>query len=172
MTEAEIVNFFMANRDRLWAMANLILRDHHLTEDALQETLLTLLQKRESYDPSRPLLYWAFGITRNKALKIVDKSGRYSLFGEEQLQALQNALIADAGEGPAPDRRLGALRQTQGRRHRRTELQELALRHAEPLARSADAIVAFQRQQTGIRHFLALSLVARPAAGWFAQHSS
>ena len=90
MTEAEIVNFFMANRDRLWAMANLFLRDHHLTEDALQETLLTLLQKRESYDPSRPLLHWAFGITRNKALKIVDKTGRYSLFGEEQLQSLQN----------------------------------------------------------------------------------
>ena len=109
MTEAEIVNFFMANRDRLWAMANLILRDHHLTEDALQETLLTLLQKRESYDPSRPLLHWAFGITRNKALKIVDKTGRYSLFGEEQLQSLQNALILDAGEGPAPDCRLVAL---------------------------------------------------------------
>ncbi|MEN9361657.1 MAG: polymerase sigma factor SigX [Verrucomicrobiota bacterium] len=109
MTEAEIVNFFMAHRDRLWAMANLILRDHHLTEDALQETLLTLLQKRESYDPTRPLLHWAFGITRNKALKIVDKSHRYCLFGEEQLHILQNVLISDAQEGASPDRRLDAL---------------------------------------------------------------
>ena len=60
-----------------------------------------------------------------------------------------------------------ALRQPQSRRHGGQELQKLALGHAEPAARSVNTIVVFQLQQTGIRHFLALSLVARPAAGWF-----
>jgi DNA-directed RNA polymerase specialized sigma24 family protein len=91
-----IINLFVFHRDRLWTMAHLILRDHQLAEDAMQETLAELLRGSETYDESRPLLNWAMGVTRFKALKILRKHHRLSLFDEQEIASLENDLVDTA----------------------------------------------------------------------------
>jgi len=96
MNDSAIINLFVSHRDRLWTMAHLILRDHQLAEDAMQETLAELLRGSSTYDESRPLLNWAMGVTRFKALQILRKHNRLKLFDEREIVNLENDLIDTA----------------------------------------------------------------------------
>lgn len=53
---------------RLRAYLTALSRDSSLAEDLLQETFLSLHRARHTYDPSRPLLPWAYAIARHTYL--------------------------------------------------------------------------------------------------------
>jgi len=76
VNKEDIVGEFVKCHSRLWAMAHAITRDHHLTEDVLQNVSLVLLNKAEQFDESRSFVAWALGITRLQAFKLLDKRSR------------------------------------------------------------------------------------------------
>ncbi|MEN9361886.1 MAG: polymerase sigma factor SigW [Verrucomicrobiota bacterium] len=96
MDDSAIINLFVSHRDRLWTMAHLILRDHQLAEDAMQETLAELLRGSANYDDSRPLLNWAIGVTRFKAMQILRKHHRLSLFDEREIAEIEGELVVSS----------------------------------------------------------------------------
>ena len=77
--EHQIIQLFIKHHARLWAMAYSIVRDHQLTEDTLQEVSIVLLNKKSQYDPERPFVAWALGITRLQAFKTLEKHRRSAL---------------------------------------------------------------------------------------------
>lgn len=109
MTKEKVVGEFVKCHSRLWAMAQAITRDYHLTEDVLQEVSLVLIKKRDQFDPSRSFVAWALGITRLQAFKILDKRAKKtSHLDEETLDILEN-LVAEQKSSYHEDR-LVALR--------------------------------------------------------------
>ncbi len=51
-------------------------RDASEAEDVVQETLLALHLKRQTWDPATPLAPWVWAIARHKALDVLRRSGR------------------------------------------------------------------------------------------------
>ena len=95
-SEKFILKELMANRNKLWAMAYSITRDFHMTEDILQETSIAVIQNARKYNPDRPFLAWALGITRNQALKAVNKSSRHPyVMSNEILEKIEDKLASD-----------------------------------------------------------------------------
>ncbi len=55
--------------DTLLGVANKVVRDPELAQDVLQESLVKIWKKADSYDPSKAKLFtWLFRITRNTAI--------------------------------------------------------------------------------------------------------
>jgi RNA polymerase sigma-70 factor (ECF subfamily) len=57
-------------------------------EDLVQETLLAMHTRRDTYDPQRPFTAWAYAIAR---YKMIDR-----LRGRARAEALQDELVDDA----------------------------------------------------------------------------
>lgn len=93
---AELVDAYWPALHRV---ALLILRDHGAAEDIAQETMLTALQRSESFNDDRPLRPWLLRIATNKA---IDSTRRRVRRPE---QPLEETFAAAAGEGD-----LGGLR--------------------------------------------------------------
>ncbi len=53
-----------------------IVKDHHLSEEVLQDTFLSIWAKASSYDADRSKVFtWMYQIARNKALNVVASKG-------------------------------------------------------------------------------------------------
>lgn len=77
-------------------------RDAGEAEDVVQETLLALHLKRQTWDPATPLGPWVRAIARHKAMDVLRRSGRRA---EVPLEGLEELL---AGEEPQADAELAA----------------------------------------------------------------
>ncbi|MFG1297912.1 sigma-70 family RNA polymerase sigma factor [Xanthobacter variabilis] len=63
-------------------------------EDVVQETLLALHLKRQSWDPASPLMPWVWAIARHKALDVLRRRGRRAEVPIDELEAV----LADTAE--------------------------------------------------------------------------
>ena len=96
MKDEEIIALYSQYHRQLWAMAHSISRDHHLTEDILQEVSVVLLRKADSFDSSRPFLSWTLGITRLQALKTLQKRHRQTAHLEPaSLDIIESQLVGE-----------------------------------------------------------------------------
>lgn len=59
--------------------------------DVLQETLVTLWEKRAEFDATREFLPWACGIARNKVREFWRKHPRWQAFAQDDLMTLLDA---------------------------------------------------------------------------------
>jgi len=57
-------------------------------EDVVQETLLAIHLKRQTWDPASPLMPWVWAIARHKALDVLRRSGRRAEVPIEDLEAV------------------------------------------------------------------------------------
>ena len=106
----QIIQHFIKHHSRLWAMAFSIVRDHQLAEDTLQEVSIVLINKKEQYDPERPFVAWALGITRLQALKTLEKHRRTGiLLDAHTLDCIQES-IAEQEAFDSTSERYEALR--------------------------------------------------------------
>lgn len=71
-------------------------RDAGDAEDVVQETLLALHLKRQTWDPATPLAPWIWAIARHKAVDVMRRSGRRA---EVPLDGLEE-FLADAEAEP------------------------------------------------------------------------
>jgi len=85
----QLVSFYMSPA---LAVARQILSDHALAEDAVQESFLRVIRKRDQYIPSSPFSCWFYAIVRNVCVDMLRRWGR-------QKQAIEE--IAVRGE-PSP----------------------------------------------------------------------
>jgi RNA polymerase sigma-70 factor, ECF subfamily len=60
------------------AVAQQILSDRVLAEDAVQEAFLRVVRKRNQYDPSKPFASWFYTIVRNVCKDLLRRRSRYS----------------------------------------------------------------------------------------------
>lgn len=63
-------------------------RDGGEAEDVVQETLLALHLKRQTWDPATPLAPWVWAIARHKAVDVLRRSGRRAEVPIEDLEGL------------------------------------------------------------------------------------
>ena len=80
-------------------MAYSITRDFHMTEDILQETSIAVIQYSERYNTAMPFLPWAIGITRNQALKAVNRAGKHPyVMSNDIIEKIENQLAAEVND--------------------------------------------------------------------------
>ena len=69
-------------------------RQEAVAQDVLQETFITIWEKRGSYDPQKGRFYtWAYRIAKNTALNAVRKSDK--LIQNEDLSVLKNKGVTE-----------------------------------------------------------------------------
>jgi len=94
LSQEEIVQEFMNCQQRLRAMAYAMCYDYHVVDDIMQEVVITLIKKRESYDDSRAFAPWAAGVTRLKILEYLRKNKRAPLpVDDDLLMHLQDSML-------------------------------------------------------------------------------
>ncbi len=54
-----------------------LLRRHDLVEEALDDVMLVVWQKADTFDPAARVSTWLFGIAHRKALKVMERSRRH-----------------------------------------------------------------------------------------------
>ena len=54
-----------------------LLRRHDLVEEALDDVMLVVWQKADTFDPGARVSTWLFGIAHRKALKVMERSRRH-----------------------------------------------------------------------------------------------
>jgi len=59
------------------AVAQEILSDRTLAEDAVQEAFLRLIRHRDRYDPAKPFAPWFYAIVRNVSVDLLRRRARY-----------------------------------------------------------------------------------------------
>ncbi|MFG1310975.1 sigma-70 family RNA polymerase sigma factor [Xanthobacter tagetidis] len=74
-------------------------RDAGDAEDVVQETLLALHLKRQTWDPATPLAPWIWAIARHKAVDVLRRSGRRA---EVPIDGLED-FLADAEAEAEPE---------------------------------------------------------------------
>lgn len=97
----------------------------HDAEDVLQEVAVSVATNYGNYDPSRPFLAWALGITRNHMLMYFRKHHRDRLLFNHQLMEVVGRHLESLGKEPADQRREAlhkCLRQLDEPRRRLIEL--------------------------------------------------
>lgn len=89
-------------------------RDGHVVEDLVQETLLTLHRARHSYDPARPFEPWLYTIARNTAASAFRRDRERARFERlaEDASPLDDA-AGDAGRAPSLEGVLAVIPDTQ-----------------------------------------------------------
>lgn len=76
MTTQLIVRTLFEGRIKLQALAWAIVRDHHLTEDLLQDVIVKALGQASEFRDSKHLLKWANVTIRNLAIDLYRKKNR------------------------------------------------------------------------------------------------
>lgn len=69
-------------------------------EDVVQETLLAIHLKRQTWDPAEPLMPWVWAIARHKALDVLRRSGRRA---EVPIADFEAVLADEMTDESAPD---------------------------------------------------------------------
>ncbi|HDL85013.1 MAG TPA: RNA polymerase sigma factor [Candidatus Acetothermia bacterium] len=77
--EASFQRLYEEFATRIFRYALTLLRDHHLAEEVVQETMITVWSKASTYAGNSRVSTWIFGIARHKAYDILNgekKAGR------------------------------------------------------------------------------------------------
>ena len=77
----------------------------HDAEDVLQEVAVSVAKNYGSYDPARPFIAWALGITRNHMLMYFRRYHRNRLVFSEQLIATIGIQLETLADSPSDQRR-------------------------------------------------------------------
>jgi RNA polymerase sigma-70 factor (ECF subfamily) len=77
----------------------------HDAEDVLQEVAVSVAKNYDSYDPARPFIAWALGITRNHMLMYFRRYHRNRLVFSDQLMAMIGRQLEKLAENPTDQRR-------------------------------------------------------------------
>ncbi|MBN1672521.1 MAG: sigma-70 family RNA polymerase sigma factor [Kiritimatiellae bacterium] len=85
-TQDELVLKVFEYRDALLAYAYTFLHDWALAEDALQETLMVVLKKRNESEPIRNLYGWVRRILFNKTMELLRARRHETTAEQEQLE--------------------------------------------------------------------------------------
>ena len=90
--KSEFLALFLRHQADLRAFLGSLVRDRNNFDDVLQDTVLTLWEKFDSYDPDRSFGAWARGIAANKVLQFRDRQGRSPTpFSPEAIGAIVDA---------------------------------------------------------------------------------
>lgn len=73
-------------RPKLVAFARLQMRDNTAAEDTVQDTLLTALEKQQTFSGRSAFETWVFGILKNKILERFRHERRYLAWQDEELR--------------------------------------------------------------------------------------
>jgi RNA polymerase sigma-70 factor (ECF subfamily) len=94
-------------RARMAVFAQLLagIGSFHDAEDLLQEVAISIAQNYGSYDPSRPFIAWALGITRNHMLMYFRRYHRSRVTFSNELMATMERHFVAAAEAPVDPRR-------------------------------------------------------------------
>jgi RNA polymerase sigma-70 factor (ECF subfamily) len=118
------------------ALALRALRDRTEAEDAVQDVLLTLHARRDTYDPQRPFTPWLAGIARHRIVDRMRRRGRHAA-REVALQPAHETIALDwpndqpAGwDAAAMHRALAQLPAGQRMAIEMLKLREMSLREA------------------------------------------
>lgn len=84
MSIAEAEGWLNEYGDALYSFALLHLRDKHLAEDAVQETLLAALQARKRYDGKSSVRTWLIGILKHKIIDEYRRQARHTISDTEE----------------------------------------------------------------------------------------
>jgi RNA polymerase sigma-70 factor, ECF subfamily len=97
----------------------------HDAEDVLQEVAVSVAKNYGSYDPARPFIAWALGITRNHMLMYFRRYHRNRLVFSDQLMAMIGQHLETLTENPSNQRREAlhnCMNQLDARRRRLIEM--------------------------------------------------
>jgi len=73
------------------AFINAMVPDFHEAQDVIQEVAVTLFNKMDDYDKSRPFVAWAIGVARNKIKTSRSKQVRHPLlYNTDVVEAVGN----------------------------------------------------------------------------------
>jgi RNA polymerase sigma-70 factor (ECF subfamily) len=78
---------FREFRGPVFGLALHTLADRGLAEEALQQAFLSLWRSRATYDPTRPLAAWVFGIARRASIDIYRRERRQPATASADLEA-------------------------------------------------------------------------------------
>lgn len=98
------------NQNRLYRFILALVPNYSLAEELHQQTVLTLWEKRNTYDADRPFLPWAFQIARNHVLNHRRKQGRRGPSFPLTENCLERVAASAARKQELLDRRRDALR--------------------------------------------------------------
>ena len=102
--EAAFKRFYARYADRVFRYALTLLRNRHLAEEVVQETMVAVWQGAGSFKGSSQVSTWIFGIARNQAHALLRREERGAREAEEPL------VLPDPAEGVhRRDRVLAAL---------------------------------------------------------------
>ena len=91
-SHSEFLTLFLRHQADLRAFLRSVILDRNQLDDVLQETVLTLWEKFDTFDPSRSFGAWARGIAANKVLQFRDRQGRFPVtFSPEAIAAIVDA---------------------------------------------------------------------------------
>jgi RNA polymerase sigma-70 factor (ECF subfamily) len=104
--------------------------DEDGVEDLIQETLIAIHTRRQTYDPDRPFTGWLYAIARYKMIDHFRRNGRTCT-----IEGLEDILVAEGFEDSSGaqldvDRLLGTLPPKQARAIRATRLEGLSVAEA------------------------------------------
>lgn len=87
--KANFLELYLAHEDGLRAFVRALVRDRSDFDDTFQRVVLTLWQRFDAYDPSRPFGPWARGVAAREVFQVRRESGRYPTpFSPEVVQAI------------------------------------------------------------------------------------
>ncbi len=98
------VTAFIRHQRQIYAFIGALLPHQVDLDDVFQQTSLRLWQKRESYDPDRPFLPWAYGFARNEVFNFLRSQSRGTVRLNPKLLE-QIAEVRAVNEGQAASRR-------------------------------------------------------------------
>lgn len=85
----EVHALFLIHIDVIRGFIRALVRDHHLADDVLQETFLTVARNAEKFTLGTNFPRWACSVARLKVLEVRRKNaGKLSFFSEETIEAL------------------------------------------------------------------------------------
>jgi RNA polymerase sigma-70 factor (ECF subfamily) len=117
----------------------------HDAEDVLQEVAVSVAKNYGSYDPQRPFIAWALGITRNHMLMYFRKHQRDRLVFNEHMMGIIGRHLESLSHEPADQRREAlhkCLRQLDGPRRRLVEMRYSSGLSVTQIANNLDKSVA------------------------------
>ncbi len=114
MKQADIVRLILAERERVLAYIDAIVRDYSLAEDIFQETAMLLVTRRETLQNEQHVKGWLRLTARNLSYKAMrDRSRQPVALDQSVMEALDPHW--DAVDSDGVNERLEALRQCIGR---------------------------------------------------------
>jgi RNA polymerase sigma-70 factor (ECF subfamily) len=130
----------------------------HDAEDILQEVAVSVAKNYGSYDPSRPFVAWALGITRNHMLMYFRKHRHDRLVFNDELLAVIGGHLEELAERPSDQRREAlheCLKRLEARQRRLIELRYSGGKRIDEIADSlGKSVAAVKGSLHRVRRFL------------------